>query len=160
MGIQLITSHTKSASRDGDGMPKLSARIVKKATGYLHAEEVPVASGIAQIGRVSVAQTAAVAVAGVLVGALTGVYGYRVQEGYFALLTNERILFLKSNGLWGPTKKLHGEVPLAPLSVADVRWGWWTKVTLAVQGETQGILLKTHREFATSLIAALGAPTA
>jgi hypothetical protein len=140
-------------------MSKVSARVVKKATKHLHSGEIPVASGVAQIGSVSVTQTAGMATAAVVVGALTGVAVMHVQEGFFTLLTNERLLFLKSNGFWGPTKKLVGEVPLAPLTVADVRWGWRTKVTLAIQGQTHGMLLKTGREFATSLVAALGAPS-
>jgi hypothetical protein len=96
----------------------------------------------------------------VVLGALTGVAVVRYQEGFFTLLTNERLLFLKSNGFWGPTKKLVAEVQLAPLSVVTIAWGRTTKVTLAVQGQTRGILLKTGREFATSLVGALGAPSA
>lgn len=138
---------------------KLHDALITTATPLLNPGEVPAATGRARVGQISLARNAALAAASMLLsGGTMGMYA--VNNAYYVLLTSERLLLLEPHWITSrPTAKVVGDIPRPFLSVADVKRGVMTSVTLSIGGEGKGLLLKyptLDKEGAESLLEALG----
>jgi len=95
---------------------KIHQKAIDKAAHLLRPGERPMAVGRGGMGRAPVARALGVAAASAL---LSG--GDRIiqtaPEQYFFLLTDQRLLVLESGILYGPTGRLHLELPRHGLTV-------------------------------------------
>ncbi|MGR6319621.1 hypothetical protein Q2K19_27800 [Micromonospora soli] len=134
---------------------KLHDALIRTATPLLNPGETPAATGRARLGQVSLARNAALAAASTVLS------GVNLNNAYYVLLTNQRLLLLEPHWLTSrPTAKVVGNIPRPLLSVADVKRAVMTSVTLSIGGEGKKLLLKypsLDKEGAESLLKALEA---